>query len=199
MRKAANFERYQTPVDQATWDRFWSKVEKTDSCWLWTAGKVNGYGHFTANGGPVKAHRFLYEQTVSHVDPMLVMDHICRNPACVRPDHLRPLTSGENILIGEGATALNAKKTLCKRGHPLPTSRNRRRGRECKTCVKLLRPNRRHTEVKGYSKDGSCNRWMVKICIKGKQKFIGNFRTEAEARAAYLHAKEMKLREGGAG
>jgi hypothetical protein len=32
-------------------DRFWSKVEKTKTCWLWTAGKdFDGYGQFSDKG-----------------------------------------------------------------------------------------------------------------------------------------------------
>ena len=43
--------------------RFWVKVEKTESCWLWTAGQIKGYGEFRHNGTVVYAHRYAYEQT----------------------------------------------------------------------------------------------------------------------------------------
>lgn len=74
--------------------RFWSKVEITDSCWLWT-GTIQeewGYGHFSyrrdGKGFTVKAHRFAYELLVGPIPDETMVLHECDTPACVRPDHL---------------------------------------------------------------------------------------------------------------
>lgn len=119
--------------------RFWSKVEKTDTCWLWKAGKDPfGYGAHWFNGKKVNAHRYSYQICVGEVPSGLVLDHLCRVPACVNPKHLEPVTQKENVLRGVGITAINAKKTHCKNGHDIsPGNYYYRDGfRKCKTCVK---------------------------------------------------------------
>jgi hypothetical protein len=70
-------------------DRFWSKVEKTDGCWLWTAFKnPKGYGQLTYHQRRYLAHRFAWKITFGPVPVGAEVLHHCDNPACVRPDHL---------------------------------------------------------------------------------------------------------------
>lgn len=84
-------------------DRFWSKVNKTETCWLWTAVKTQGgYGRVRVNGKLWLAHRYAYEMEVGPVYPGLVLDHLCRQPSCVRPSHLEPVTHAENVRRGNG-------------------------------------------------------------------------------------------------
>ena len=98
--------------------RFWSKVKKTKSCWYWLAGKTSkGYGDFWLNRKHKLAHRFSYEQLVGEIPQGLTLDHLCRNRGCVNPNHLEPVTKGENVLRGVGITANNVKKTHCPQGH----------------------------------------------------------------------------------
>jgi hypothetical protein len=77
-------------------DRFWSKVEKSESCWNWTGAKVNGYGVVKRHTVQGQAHRFSYEMAKGPIPEGLFIDHICRNPSCVNPDHLRPVTQKQN-------------------------------------------------------------------------------------------------------
>jgi hypothetical protein len=72
--------------------RFWSKVEKTDTCWLWQGHLCpKGFGRI-AVGHDVKwlAHKFAYELFVGMVPDGMSVCHKpeCGDESCVRPDHL---------------------------------------------------------------------------------------------------------------
>lgn len=67
--------------------RFWSKVDKSSDCWLWTAGKDDaGYGQFRFEGKNIKAHRVSFYLTNGYWPHHC--RHTCDNPPCVNPDHL---------------------------------------------------------------------------------------------------------------
>lgn len=86
--------------------RFWSKVDKTDTCWLWTgSGNPGGYGLFLSNGKNQSAHRYSYKLHKGEIPAGLYLDHLCRVPACVNPDHLEPVTNRENGIRGLRVTA----------------------------------------------------------------------------------------------
>lgn len=116
-------------------ERFWEKVEKTDTCWLWTASqRGNGYGQFgVTQKDIVYAHRFAYEQTVGPIPEGLVIDHLCRVRHCVNPDHMEPVTSRENTFRGFGMGVVNAAKTTCPKGHPYDACRPNG-DRRCRIC-----------------------------------------------------------------
>ncbi|UYL88350.1 HNH endonuclease [Arthrobacter phage EvePickles] len=80
-----------------TEERFWSKVTKTEFCWEWTGTKLDsGYGVLTIHPKMFKAHRLAYMWAKGHIPDGLQVDHICHNPACVRPAHLRLVTNKQN-------------------------------------------------------------------------------------------------------
>jgi hypothetical protein len=122
-------------------DRFWANVEKTESCWVWTAGRfTEGYGGFRVDGRTRRAHRVAYELLIGPIAHGLVLDHLCGNPSCVNPAHLEPVTNRLNVLRGSGHTAVNARKTHCIHGHeftPQNTYRDRRAKRHCVECGRI--------------------------------------------------------------
>lgn len=123
-------------------DRFWSLVDKSEGCWLWLGSTANnGYGAFGLRRDQmVAAHRYAYSLLRGPIPLGMVIDHLCRNPSCVNPEHLEVVTNKENILRGIGPSAENAKKQVCKHGHPF-TSGNTyvhvhrgKRKRLCRIC-----------------------------------------------------------------
>jgi hypothetical protein len=126
-------------------ERFWAKVRKTETCWLWTATLNNqGYGEFGSLG---LAHRFAYELLVGPIPEGLTLDHLCRQPACVRPDHLEPVTHRENVRRGEGWSGRNARKTHCPQGHAYDEANTRwyHNQRNCRACDREKHQRRRNT------------------------------------------------------
>ena len=69
-------------------------------CWEWSGYKANGYGVVSAYGKQRRAHRVMYEYLIGPIPSGLVLDHTCRNKACVNPKHLEPITNQENIYRG---------------------------------------------------------------------------------------------------
>ena len=83
-----------TDIDEA---RFWAKVMKMDTCWLWTGGSnAGGYGHFSVNRKSMMAHRISFELHHGRWPTGFVLHH-CDTPACVNPDHLYEGTSQDNV------------------------------------------------------------------------------------------------------
>lgn len=85
-------------------ERFMQRVQKTDTCWIWTGAKTaGGYGTFVVStGNATTAHRFAYEHFNGPIPDGMEIDHVwdrgCRRLDCVNPDHLEPVTSSENKL-----------------------------------------------------------------------------------------------------
>jgi hypothetical protein len=70
--------------------RFWSRVNKTATCWLWTGSIRNqfGYGRIRANNVTWPTHRLSWVLANGPIPDGLWVLHRCDNPRCVRPDHL---------------------------------------------------------------------------------------------------------------
>lgn len=135
-------------------ERFWSQVAKNGPipehkpelgpCWIWT-GAVDeaGYGKFKRkNRKTGGAHRFSYEDKKGRIPRGKPLDHLCSNPPCVNFNHLEPVTIRENIMRSRNFVAVNAKKSVCFRGHELTKnncypSHLRRGERQCRACDRL--------------------------------------------------------------
>lgn len=131
-----------------TLKRFFGKVDKTESCWLWT-GSVDhrGYGRFYFRGRNYLAHRAAHELLIGPISEGLTIDHLCRVKTCVNPDHLEPVTLLENMLrVPRKPKPPKVPKPLAKRcgkgheftpentGYRLRTTGSKRSFRYCITC-----------------------------------------------------------------
>lgn len=99
-------------------ERFWAKVNKTESCWLWTGFlDKDGYGFIRqggAKGKMVRAHRFSWELTNGKIEEGMKVLHNCPggdNPSCVNPNHLFLGTQQDNIadMVIKGRHVGNSK------------------------------------------------------------------------------------------
>ena len=130
------------PRYSSTPERFWSKVEFTDTCWLWTRATHNGYGWFSGEHRQSNfAHRWSYEFCVGEIPEGLQIDHLCRIRHCVNPDHLEPVTQQVNISRGYYAT-----KTHCPRAHAYAGTNlriNKKGHRFCRKCDTITQRIRR--------------------------------------------------------
>jgi HNH endonuclease len=120
---------------------FWAKVNKTETCWLWIAGHDKlGYGKFhITKRFQCLAHRLAYQIIQGKIPENLELDHLCRVPSCVNPEHLEPVTHRVNIARGEGPFPQRAKQEYCIHGHTLHDAPRRKDTgtRYCRYCNRL--------------------------------------------------------------
>jgi hypothetical protein len=151
-------------------ERFWAKVNKTETCWLWTGAIKSEYGGFTVRTNvKVYAHRFAWELVngipeggwyhcrsnrsgvvVDHDHP----DFGCGNPLCVNPSHLDLV--------------------------PYKTNTQRKR--------RLAVNNR--SGVRGVSWNQDNKRWVVQVGSNGKNYHGGYFVGLADAEAAAIALRD---------
>jgi hypothetical protein len=130
-------------ITQKELTRFWAmtKLPDANGCLVWTGpSNGNGYGKLRLGGRAGRgffAHRFAYTALVGPIPDGLVLDHLCRNRSCVRPDHLEAVTQRINSLRGESPAAYHAVKTHCPAGHAYDeanTHISKRGSRSCRAC-----------------------------------------------------------------
>lgn len=134
---------HQFEIDLAA--RLWGRVDRSapNGCWEWLgACGGGGYGQINVDSKPRRAHRVAYELLVGPIPAGLELDHLCRNPRCVNPDHLEPVTGRENLMRAAASQAAqNAAKTHCPQGHPYDMintrfKRGRYPARVCRECTR---------------------------------------------------------------
>ncbi len=104
-------------------ERFWSKVDKSGDCWIWTGSHDGkGYGVLAVERRNVRATHLSMELAGHVVSQDKLVMHVCDNPPCVRPDHLRVATHLDNMrdMFAKGRNRSIGKsyRTHCPAGHP---------------------------------------------------------------------------------
>jgi hypothetical protein len=138
---SGSYSSIRSVLGEPYYSRFWAKVEKTETCWLWH-GSIGyfGYGTFwlgrhCGKKAGVYAHIFSYQMSIGKIPDGLQLDHLCRVRHCVNPDHLEPVTRKENILRGMSPMARQARQTHCIYGHSLADAWVSSTGhRLCRAC-----------------------------------------------------------------
>lgn len=145
-------------------ERFWSKVDQSGDCWLWTGarsgirGNRGGYGQIGVGGRVIYTHRFAYELLKGPIPASMTLDHRPTCPKhCCNPDHLRPATNKQNLENRAGAQS-----------------------------------NNHSSGIRGVSWDKTTRCWVAQVKHNGRNHRVGAFRTIAEAEAAAI-AKRNEL------
>lgn len=131
-------ERRNSLTDAERWEEILPRINKTDTCWLWTGGKQsNGYGQVGVRGKVEYVHVLSYRVNVGPIPKGLELDHVaargCTHKNCCNPAHLEPVTQAENKRRASCGP-------ICKRGHrmegkELYVTPNGRR--QCRVCMRL--------------------------------------------------------------
>ena len=161
-----------TPRTAADWTdreraRFLAKTDRSDpdGCWPWLGYvRQNGYGGVRLRKRHHNAHRAGYMLFVGPIPDGFQVDHLCKNTRCVRPDHMEAVPPRVNNMRSNSPTARNARKSHCKRGHPLT-------------------PGNLINLSNGDRQCAACNRLRVKRCREARKVRVEQARARAYAMA----------------
>jgi len=145
-------------LDEYDAERFWSYVSyrggtdhesdplasATGECWVWATVREGDYAKFLWKFGRWEsAHRVAYKDFGHKIPEGFEVDHLCRNPRCVKPTHLEAVTRDVNVQRGLAAN----HSGKCPKDHDLTPENTRiqmSRGKErkvCATCDKARKRN----------------------------------------------------------
>ncbi len=124
---------------------------KFDGCWIWLGTPdSNGYGRIAIDGKRDKVHRWMWKVCIGPLSSECDLDHdwSCKNKLCCNPDHLEPVSHGENSRRSQGVF-----NGICKNGHRIEGYNKQRTSQgfhQCRIChVNVTRKWRQQNHIFG--------------------------------------------------
>lgn len=122
-------------------------AKQPNGCIIWLGAKTHGYGMVTINGKTHRVHRLSYELATNSIIPSsMTIDHLCKNKACLNPEHLEVVTIRENLIRRGYVINQHKFKTHCPAGHEYNkenTHINKYSRRVCRECDRIRTMYRR--------------------------------------------------------
>jgi hypothetical protein len=116
-------------------------------CWVADFTKNHsGYPMIKIAGRLHRVHRVAYGLSNGEVPSGLVLDHLCRNRACCNPQHLEPVSIGENVMRGDTIPARHRAKNECPAGHAYDVT-EKAGNRRCSRCRRAQAASRRAQSI----------------------------------------------------
>ncbi len=123
-------------------------VDKDTECWIWQGAlQPSGYGVIRYQSRKVYCHRLAYLAFKGPLEPLKVLDHLCRNKACANPDHLESVSQIINLHRGKTRSGRFYFDILCSQGLHDMTVTGRTRRNQCRECI-----NRYQRELRARKK-----------------------------------------------